>query len=61
MFENMDMFYFNFLTGYTTWFKRYGVSYIIALWMADNLGMFSNNNDAWAGLEYQFPISAESV
>ena len=61
MIENMDQLGFNFLSGYTQWFKRYGFSYFIALWMADNLGMFSNVNDAHASIESQFPISSESV
>lgn len=61
MIENMDMLYFNFLTGYTRWLKRYGISYFISLWMADSLGMFSNCNEAWASIENQFPISSESV
>jgi hypothetical protein len=61
MFENMDSLYFNFLSGYTTWVRRYGLSYFIALWMADNLGMFSNCNESHNSLEAQFPISSESV
>lgn len=61
MLENMDQFYFNFMAGYTTWLRRFGLSYFIALWTADNLGMFSNCNESWASLESQFPISAESV
>lgn len=61
MIENMDMLYFNYLTGYGRWLKRFGASYFISLWMADSLGMFSNCNEAWAGIEYQSPISAESV
>lgn len=46
MIENMDMFYFNYLTGMTRWIRRYGITYFIGLWMADNLGMFSNCNEA---------------
>lgn len=61
MIENMDQLYYNFIAGYAQWFKRYGISYSIALWMADNLGMFSNVNDSWGNIEGQFPISAESV
>lgn len=61
MIENMDQLYFNFLAGYSQWFRRYGISYSIALWMADNLGMFSNVNDSHASIESMFPISAESV
>ena len=59
--ENFDMLYFNFLAGYKTWFKRQGLSYLIALWVADNLGMFSNCNEAHASLESQFPIFSEST
>lgn len=61
MIENMDTMWFNYTAGYTQWFKRYGISYLIALWTADNLGMFSNVNDSWGAIEGQFPISAESV
>jgi hypothetical protein len=61
MIENMDTMYFNYLSNFTVWMRRYGVSYFIALWMADNLGMFSNCNEAFGGLESQFPISSESV
>ena len=61
MVENMDTLYFNFLTNYTTWFRRQGIQYLITLWVADNLGMFSNCNEAWASLETQFPISSESI
>jgi hypothetical protein len=61
MVEYMDMLYFNFLSGYTRWFKRYGCGYFIGLWIADNLGMFSNNNESYGGLETQFPISSEAT
>jgi hypothetical protein len=61
MIENMDILYFNYMSGFGTWMRRYGLSYFIALWSADSLGMFSNVNDAWQSLESQFPISAEST
>jgi solute carrier family 25 oxoglutarate transporter 11 len=61
MILNMDQLYFNFLSGYATWFRRYGISYSIALWMADNLGMFSNVSEPWLSMESMSPISAESV
>lgn len=61
MIENMDQMYFNYLSGYTTWIRRYGLTYCIALWMADTLGMFSNCNEAWASIEQQSPISSESI
>lgn len=61
MIENMDMLYFNYLTGLGRWMRRYGLAYGIALWTADNLGMFSNNNEAWASVEYQSPIASESI
>lgn len=57
----MDQLGFNFLAGYTQWLRRYGVSYFIALWMADSLGMFSNVSEAKGSIESQFPISSESV
>ena len=61
MLENMDILYYNYLSGYWTWFRRYGAMYIIAAWVADNLGMFSNCNEAHNSLEAQFPISSEAV
>lgn len=60
MLENTEILYFNFLTNYTVWFRRYGLPYMIALWTADNLGMFSNCHEAHASLESQFPIFSES-
>lgn len=61
MLENMDMWYYNFLSGYMRWVKRYGLTYFIGFWVADNLGMFSNNNESHNSLEVQFAISSESV
>ena len=61
MIEYMDQFYFNYLSGMWRWIGRYGAAYFIGLWMADNLGMFSNCNEAYGSLETQFPISSESV
>lgn len=61
MFENMDVQFYNFLSGYWGWVRRYGAQYFIALWMADNLGMFSNNNETYNGLEVNFPISTEYI
>jgi hypothetical protein len=61
MIENMELLYYNFLSGYWSWMRRYGVGYYIGLWLADNYGMFSNCNEAWASLEVQFPISSEYV
>lgn len=61
MILNMDMLYFNFLAGYTQWLRRYGISYFIALWVADNLGMFSNVAEPYLSMESMSAISAESV
>jgi hypothetical protein len=61
MILHMDQFYINFLAGYTQWFRRYGISYFIALWTADNLGMFSNVSEPYLSMDSMFPISAESV
>jgi hypothetical protein len=60
MYDNIDTQYFNYLGGYWTWVKRYGLMYVMGLWLADNYGMFSNCNEAWASLEVQFPIWSES-
>lgn len=51
MLENFDMLYYNFTAGITQWMRRYGISYFIALWMADNLGMFSNVGEPYASIE----------
>lgn len=61
MVENMDVLGYNYLRGYTGWVKRYGVMYIGGLWIADNLGMMSNGNEAFNSLEAQFPIFSEST
>lgn len=57
----MDLFYTNYWAGYMRWFSRFGAGYFIAIWVADNLGMFSNCNESYGSLETQFPISSESV
>ena len=61
MIEYMDQLYFNYLSGMWRWVGRYGFSYLIGFWVADNLGMFSNCNESFGSLETQFPISSESV
>ena len=61
MVENMDMMYYNYLSGFWGWVRRHGALYFIGLWMADNLGMFSNCNESHNSLEVQFPIASESV
>lgn len=61
MSENAELHYYNFFHGYTRWFKRYGAPYLIAIWMADSLGMMSNCNESYNSLESMFPFSAESV
>jgi len=60
MVENMDLHGFNYLTNYWTWVRRYGFYYLGGLWMADSLGMMSNCNETFNGLEVQFPIFSES-
>jgi solute carrier family 25 oxoglutarate transporter 11 len=61
MFENMDTHFYNFLSGYWGWVRRYGAQYFIALWVADSMGMFSNNNEAYNSLEIIFPTSVEYI
>ena len=60
MFENMDMMGFNWLTNYGNWLKKYGFFYLGGLWMADTLGMMSNCNESFNGLEMQFPFFSEA-
>ena len=59
--QNWELMYTNFFSGYWRWFSRYGAAYFIGIWVADNLGMFSNCNEGYGSLETQFPISSESV
>jgi len=60
MIQNMELHSYSYMRGYMGWMKRYGFTYFIALWMADNLGMMSNCNEAYNSLETIFPIFAES-
>ena len=59
--QEMDHLYYNFLTGYWGWFRRYGAIYLISLWMADSLGMFSNCSESFNGFEQTFAFQVESV
>jgi hypothetical protein len=61
MLENVDVMYYNYLSGMTRWVSRYGIGYFISLWVADNLGMFSNCNENYNSLEQISPIAVESV
>lgn len=61
MLENVDHMYYNYLSGMSRWVARYGVGYFITLWVADNLGMFSNCNENFNSLESINPIAVESV
>lgn len=61
MVENMEINFYNYMRGYTGWLRRYGFTYFAGLWMADSLGMMSNCNESWNGLEVQFPMFSESV
>jgi hypothetical protein len=58
--ENMDVHFYNYLPGYWSWVKRYGFLYLGALYCADSMGMMTNCNETFNGLESQFPIFSES-
>lgn len=60
MIENMDTHGYNYLTNFTKWMRRYGFLYLGSLWMADSLGMMSNCNETFNGLEVIYPIFCES-
>ena len=60
MVENMELHMYNYMRGYTGWVRKYGFQYFIGLWMADSLGMMTNCNESWNGLEVQFPLYSES-
>ena len=57
MIDNIDSMYYNYLTNYWTWFRRYGASIMIATWVADNYGMFVNNMDPFHSLETDWAMS----
>lgn len=61
MVENMDMLYYNYLTNYWQWMRRYGFMYFGALWVADSMGMMSNSNEPFLGIHHMNPIEAEAV
>ncbi len=61
MMEYIDQLFFNYQAGLTYWMRRVGLQYLIAFWVADNLGMFSNCNESHNSIEVQFPISSEFV
>lgn len=61
MIENMEILYFNFFRNYPAWFRRYGAQAIVGMWIADNLGMMSNCNEAYNSLETVFPNFMESL
>lgn len=61
MITNMDTQGYNFMRNFTLWQTKYGIPYFIAIWMADTLGMMSNNNESYNSLESQFPIFSEAV
>ncbi len=54
MIQNMDVHYYNYLRNMTQWHYKFGYKYLVALWMADNLGMISNGNESWTSMESQF-------
>jgi solute carrier family 25 (mitochondrial oxoglutarate transporter), member 11 len=58
--DNMDFLGYNFMTNYWQWMRRYGFTYFAAIWVADNLGMMSNNNESFNSLEVMFPNFVEA-
>lgn len=58
---NLDMQGYNYLRNFHFWHTRYGLPYFVGVWMADSLGMCSNNNESYNSLEVQFPIFSESL
>ena len=40
---NYENYTTNLLTGYWSWFRRQGSIFLIAIWLADNYGIFTNN------------------
>jgi hypothetical protein len=59
-YQYMDQFYYNYMSGYTNWFKRYGAMYFATLWMADSFGMMCNCNEIHNDLQMIFPIHVET-
>ncbi len=60
-FENMDIVFTNFFGNYFTYMAKKGIPLFIALWIADNLGMFTNIADSTLGIENTFPMFLESA
>lgn len=40
---NFETYHTNFMNGYWRWFRRQGAIFYIAMWYADNMGLFTNN------------------
>lgn len=61
MLDSLEMLYFNFMPGFWMHFLRQGMPTLIALWIADNVGMFSNCLETYNGIEFLQPIQAEAI
>jgi hypothetical protein len=61
MISNVELLGYNYFRNFTLWQNRYGIPYFIATWVADSLGMMSNNHESVNSLEAQFPIFSEGV
>ena len=61
MFDNTDIFFTNYFTNYWSYAVKRAAPVVISVWVADNLGMFSNVEDSTLGIENNFPIFLESA
>ena len=59
--ESLPYTWQSFFSGYWHFMWRKGLPLYIALWSADNSGMFSNGSEAWHSLEHIFPTFVEAL
>ena len=59
MVTNMDIHFYNYMRGMTTWQYKYGYKYFIMFWMADNLGLFTSPNEELSSAQIFFDLNQE--
>ncbi len=61
MFENTDILFTNYFSNYWVYACKRGIPIFLSVWIADNLGMFSNVDDSTLGVDNTFPFFLESA
>jgi len=59
-YHNQDLFFTNYFAGYTNYMVKKGIPVFIAVWMADNIGMFTNVSDSHYAFESVWPTLMEN-